>query len=319
MHLRFAGDFTCMAHRTRTLLTSLLATLALAITPTVASADLLGTGINDPVTDWSTVLPGMSPAYDPDDPNICNSGKEACQASLYKEMDRRYKPLADSCSHNTMFALLYLRVTKHVWDSIWHQDYFADKGFMTHYGAVFGNWYFDGYDAWAKNSVATPTAWKIALDAGKNKQVTGLGNLLLGMNAHINRDLPFVLYRIGLVAPDGTSRKDDHDLINHVLYEAYAEAIDEAGRRFDPSLQGQSGTGSAESGIQSVVAWREEAWRNAERLATASSDVERAAISQQIEQAANTEAALIKAGNSYGPGQSSATRDAYCAAHHNDA
>ena len=48
-------------------------------------------------------------------------------------------------------------------------------------------------------------------DAAKGRQVTGLGNLLLGMNAHINRDLPFVLYSIGLTAPDGSSRKPDHD------------------------------------------------------------------------------------------------------------
>jgi len=306
---------------TRSRFAGFLAVLALSVFPQVASADLLGTGINDPVTDWSTLLPGLGDAYNPDDPtNICNSGKEACQAALYKEMDKRFQPLADSCSHNAMFALLYLRVTKHVWDAIWHNgDYFSDKGFMTHYGAVFGNWYFNGFDAWSKNSVNTPVAWQIALDAAKNKQVTGLGNLLLGMNAHINRDLPFVLWHIGLVAPDGTSRKDDHDLINHVLYQAYGEAIDEAGRRFDPSLQGQSGTGSAESGIQSVIMWREEAWRNAERLAAAGSDAERAAISQQIEQAANTEAAAIKASNSYSSLQTSATRDAFCAAHHNDA
>ena len=42
-------------------------------------------------------------------------------------------------------------------------------------------------------------------------------------------------------------------------------------------------------------------------------------IGQQIEQAANTEAALIKATNSYNVLQTSATRDSYCAAHHNDA
>src|SRR3954469_25879168 len=312
-----------MTRKSRALLSALLATFALAITPSLASADLLGTGINDPVTDWTAVFPGLSPQYDPTDSNICNSGKEACQAALYKEMDKRFQPLANSCSHNAMFALLYLRVTRHVWDSIWHNgDYFSDKGFMTHYGAVFGNYYFDGYDAWAKGSASTPTAWKIALDAAKNKQVTGLGNLLLGMNAHINRDLPFVLYRIGLVAPDGTSRKDDHDLINNVLYQAYTEALGEAARKFDSSLAAYSTPGSPESGIQTVIAWREEAWRNAERLATASSDAERAAISQQIEQAANLEAQTLKASYSYGlaqPGQSAASRDAFCAAHHNDA
>jgi hypothetical protein len=37
--------------------------------------------------------------------------------------------------------------------------------------------------------------------------VTGSGDLLLGISAHVNRDLPFVLASLGLVAPDGTSRK----------------------------------------------------------------------------------------------------------------
>src|SRR4051794_28757619 len=182
-----------MTRSARTLFSALIAAFALAITPSVASADLLGTGINDPVTDWITVLPGLTPGYDPTDSNICKSGKEQCQATLYNEMDRRFQPLAGSCSHNAMFALLYLRVTRHVWDSIWHNgDYFSDKGFVSQYGAVFGNCYFEGSGAWAKGSQATPTGWKSALDAAKNKQVSGLGNLLLGMNAHINRDLPFV-------------------------------------------------------------------------------------------------------------------------------
>jgi hypothetical protein len=305
-----------MARPARMMFSVLLASFALAITPSVASADLLG--MQNPVTDWSSLLPSLSPGYVPDDPNICKSGKEQCLVSLYKEMDRRYQPMSDSCDHNVMFALLYLRVTAHVRDAVWTPGRFADPGFMTHYGAVFGNYYFQGFDAWAKGSLTTPAAWKIALDAARNKQVSALGNLLLGMNAHINRDLPFVLYRIGLVAPDGTSRKPDHDKINAVLYEAYDEAVAEGARRFDDSLHAYEGENASDSGIQSVILWREEAWRNAERLASATSDAERALIAQQIEQAANVEAAAIKGAYTYGPGQSSASRDAYCAAHHND-
>jgi len=126
----------------------------------------------------------------------------------------------------------------------------------------------------------------------------GLGNLLLGMNAHINRDLPFVLYSIGLVAPDGSSRKPDHDKVNQTLYDAYDPAIAEGARRFDSSLA-RAQAECEGLGIQSVIAWREEAWRNAERLAWASSDAERAAIGQQIEAAANAEAQLLATTYSY--------------------
>jgi len=139
------------------------------------------------------------------------------------------------------------------------------------------------------------------------------------MNAHINRDLPFVLYRMGLFNADGTSRKSDHDLVNSVLFDAYDDAAVDSARRFDPSMAPSSAPGSGEASIQSVVLWREEAWRNAERLASATTDAERTLIAAQIEQAATLEAQAIKAAYSYGPGQSSADRDAYCAAHHNDA
>jgi hypothetical protein len=44
-------------------------------------------------------------------------------------------------------------------------------------------------------------AWRIALEAGTRWKVSGMGKLLLGMIAHINRVRLFVLAQIGLVAP----------------------------------------------------------------------------------------------------------------------
>jgi hypothetical protein len=305
-----------MTRPTRALFVSLLATVAVAAAPSAASADLLTVNV---VTDWSTLLPSLSPQYDPNDPNICTSGKPQCVDAVAKEMTKRFKPLSDSCSHNALFSLLYLRVTNHVGEAVRTPGRFDDPGFISHEDAVFASYYFNAFDAYKNgNLVATPGAWKIAFDAARDHSVQGIGNLLLGMNAHINRDLPFVLYSIGLTAPDGSSRKPDHDEINKVLYEAYDPAIAEGARRFDDSLTQYTGENASDSGIQSVIAWREEAWRNAERLAAASSDAERAAIGQQIEAAATLEAQLLKAAYSYGPGQTSAQRDAFCAAHHND-
>ena len=48
-----------------------------------------------------------------------------------------------------------------------------------------------------------PEAWRIAFDAADHETVATLGDILLGMNAHISRDLPFALARTGLVEPDG--------------------------------------------------------------------------------------------------------------------
>jgi hypothetical protein len=316
-----------MTRTHRRLAVAIAAALSLAVIPSSASADLVSTTTStvtstttmNVVTDWSTLLPSLSPDYDPSDSNLCNSGKPQCVDLVAKEMTKRLAPLSDSCSHNALFSLLYLDVTKQVGDAVRTAGYFQDPGFISHEDAVFASYYFNAFDAYSKGDLAdTPMAWQIAFDAAKNHEVQGTGNLLLGMNAHINRDLPFVLEEIGLVAPDGSSRKPDHDKVNDVLYNAYPIAAAEGARRFDPSTSAD-GPGSQQTGIQAVIAWREEAWRNAERLISAPTVADRAVVAQQIEQAADTEAELIKAAYAYPPGQNSASRDAFCAVHHNDA
>jgi hypothetical protein len=314
-----------MAQRTRTLFIALLATFALAVTPAVASADLLSTTTStvtsgNLATEWVSLLPGLSDPYNPDDPtNICNAGNPQCVDSVAREMEKRLKPLSDSCSHNALFSILYLDVTYHIGDAVRTSGYFDVPGVISHEDALFASYYFNAFDNYASgNRAAVPGAWQIAFDAARDKAVQGTGDLLLGMNAHINRDLPFVLYRMGLFNSDGSTRKPDHDKVNTVLYDAYDQAAVDGSRRFDPSVA-PSGVAAADAlSIQSVVGWREEAWRNAERLASAANDADRATIAAQIEQAAITEGQLIKAAYSYGPGQSSADRDTYCAAHHND-
>jgi hypothetical protein len=57
--------------------------------------------------------------------------------------------------------------------------------------------------------------------------------MLLGINAHVQNDMPFVIAALGVRQPDGTSRKPDHDLVNEVLnrgYEPVVEASTEAAR-----------------------------------------------------------------------------------------
>jgi Family of unknown function (DUF5995) len=314
-----------MTRTSRALLSALLASIALAIAPSIASADLLSTTTStvtsgNLVTDWSMLLPGLTAPYNADDPNnICNAGNPQCVDTVAREMEKRLKPLSDSCSHNALFAVLYLDVTYHIGDAVRTDGYFQVPGVISHEDALFASYYFNASDAYSNGNLAsTPVAWQIAFNAAKDKSVQGTGDLMLGMNAHINRDLPFVLYRMGLFNSDGSSRKPDHDKVNSVLYSAYNDAAVDGSRRFDPSVAPSGVSGADALSIQTVVGWREEAWRNAERLASAATDADRALVAAQIEQAAALEAQAIKAAYSYGPGQSSADRDAYCAAHHND-
>jgi Family of unknown function (DUF5995) len=287
-----------------------------ALAPSTARAD-------DLILNWPDLLPGLTDTYDPNSANECTSGKIRCVDSVIKEMTKRFKVQAQSCDHNALFSLLYLRVTETYRDEVGAPgDFFSDEAFVNHEDAVFAGYFFaamDDYRSGHRDRV--PAAWQIALDAARDKAVSGMGNLLLGVNAHVNRDLPYVLAAIGLVKPDGSSRKPDHDLVNEILYDAYGPAISEGAARFDPSINTSmpvplATTLTYNSGMAAIQGWRENAWRFAERLESAPDAAARAEVSLQIENFAATQAELIRAGTLYGPLQSSASRDAYCAGHH---
>jgi hypothetical protein len=275
----------------------------------------------NPLIDWSSLAPGLTDQYDPNSANECTSGKVKCVDAVIKEMTRRFTPLGRSCDHNALFSLLYLKVTQQYRQAVNDPNFFDDNSFVNHEDAVFANYYFrafDNYKAGLRSSV--PLAWQVALDAARDRAVSGTGDLLLGINAHVQRDLPYVLESIGLVKPDGSSRKPDHDKVNQILYAAYAPAITEGAQRFDPSINTELPAPFTAYGyqtfFQAVEAWREIAWRNAERLVSAPDPASRALVAQQIEDYAASQAQMIRASTAYSAAQTGADREAYCAIHH---
>jgi hypothetical protein len=277
--------------------------------------------VSDPLVDWSTLLPGLTDQYDPNSANECTSGKVKCVDAVIKEMNKRFTPLAQSCDHNALFSLLYLRVTQQYRQAVNDPNFFQDNAFVNHEDAVFANYYFRAFDNYTRGLTSSvPMAWQIAFDAARDKAVNGTGDLLFGVNAHVQRDLPYVLESIGLVKADGSSRKPDHDKVNQILYAAYEPAITEGAQRFDPSINFELPAPLTATGyqtfFQAVEGWREGAWRNAERLVTAPDAASRALVAQQIEDNAAATAQLIRAGTAYSAAQTGADREAYCATHH---
>jgi uncharacterized protein DUF5995 len=301
----------------RTFVKLVAAAIAVSIAlPAMARAE-------DPAfVDWTSLLPGLTAGYDPSSDNLCKKGHESCVHSVIHEMTRRFDGLAASCDFDAAFSLAYLRTTEQ-YHTFWHEGHFNEPNWLNHYDAVFGQYYFDAYDDWASGDhSAVPQAWRIAFDASDRKLVSGYGSLFLGMNAHINRDLPFVLASIGMVSPDGTSRKADHDTVNQFLNRVADELLPEAARRFDPTIDDTNAPGTLDdlASFQAIPAWREMAWRNAEALVSAPTTAARALVASQIESYAASVAQTIKASTAYTLLSSfkAADRDAYCAAHHND-
>ena len=292
--------------------------LVLAGTPIARAAET-----TDPAfVGWSDLLPSLTSGYDPNSDNECVAGKLSCVDKVIKEMRRRFEPLGKACDHNAVFGLAYLRTTQTYRWAAAQGDFFQDTPYVNHEDAVFAKYYFDAYDAWSKGDRAnTPAAWQIAFDAAQAKQTTGSGDLFLGMSAHVNRDLPFVLASIGLVAPDGSSRKADHDKVNQFLNMVISPLMAEADARFDSEIDGTRDPQMLgfTSTFQMLEAWRETAWRNAERLANAPDAAARAQVAQSIEDYAEGVNATLAVATSYAPPfKTTAARDTWCASHKGD-
>lgn len=254
---------------------------------------------------WSDYLPTFTDQYDPNSANGCVRGSVRCVDAVIREMTRRFNPLARACDHNAVFSLTYLRTTQEYRRTIEDRHFFSDTPFVNHQDAVFARYYFDAWDDYRRGDLGDVSqAWQLALAAANAQQVNGTGNLLLGMSAHVNRDLPYVLASIGLVKPDGTSRKPDHDKVNEFLNRVIEPLLIEAAARFDPTIDDadvQGTTLDATGAMQILVAWREEAWRNAEALVAAETPEEHDRVANRIEIAAAIEAQLIIASTAYDP------------------
>lgn len=286
---------------------------AAVVTAAPAQADVL------PYVPWSSYLAGWTDEYVPSSDNDCVAGRPSCLKATLKEQSRIADETAASCSHNAVFARAYVRMTQLYGHTRDIDGYYEDEPYFNHVDAVFARYYTDAYYAWKDGDRdEVPQVWLTAFDAARDKRVSGTGDLLLGMNAHINRDLPYVMAAVGLVAPDGSSRKGDYDAVEEWLYEATAPLIAEFAQRFDPVMddtQAPFGIGNWTL-FQMVSGWRENAWRNAEALISAPTPAARALVEAQIEATANAAAQTILASQSYLPlVQSSAARDAHCAAH----
>lgn len=267
-----------------------------------------------PFVGWSQVLPPLVTNFDSGSSNDCVAGRPACVRQTIREMEKRFAPLAETCDHDAVFSLAYLRTTEGFYEASETAGFFKDTARINHQAVAFARMYFGAYDDWAAGRVArVAPAWRVAFEHADARTVSGSGDLLLGMNAHVNRDLPFVLEAAGMVGSQ--ARKFDHDQVNEVLNRVVSPLMAELAARFDPAMaktRTPYGLGYAAL-LQMLVEWRENAWRQAERLATASDAAERERVADSIEANAEAQAHAIATSQAYLPPLSSSQpRDAYC-------
>jgi hypothetical protein len=291
---------------------------AVGLVPSAAS----GQGAAD-VPNWPELLPpdpGNSAATVYPGFDVCPDGDPACPEAVILEMYERWRPLSQACDHRAVFALTYLRTTEEYYRTVTEDPgFFEDPPWVSHEDAVFAEFYFNAEDAFFGGGGDVPEAWRIAFDSAGSDDLTGAGDLFLGMSAHINRDLPYTLAAVGLVPPGGGSRKGDHDRVNFFLNRIADPLQRELGERYDPYFRLTDAEPSPfdEIGIlQLVRSWRQAAWQHAEMLVNAAGEAQREQAAAWIESYSVLAARGIVAANTV-PGYAE-VRDEWCAEHNPD-
>jgi hypothetical protein len=269
-------------------------------------------GAQTPYVDWPALLPALPIGHTPNTAADCVDGSPACIERTITEMKRRFNGVVGVCNHNAVFSLAYLRVTEDV-QAATKAGVYKDAVWLAQEDAVFARMYFETYDAWrAGRAEKIPVAWRLAFDSAEQRKLSGLGDFLMAMNAHINRDFPYMLEQVGITAADGTTHRPDHNVQNARLAGLYVPVITEVANRFDPSTDDVD-IGPVDDGfaVGLLQYWREIVWRNAELLLAAPTPQARRLVAAQIEGFAEGQGRLIMALFGADP----AARDGWCATH----
>ena len=252
-----------------------------------ASTEAAADSLLVPNTNWTALLP---PAPDtttdvqPGPVPYCETQSIACIDSTVDRLQALRDELG--CDHRGVFATTYLQLTKAILSLLDDEPgVVADRDYLYTEDSLFANFYFDEVRDWETGGEVAP-AWRIAFTQAESGEITGAQEMLLGINAHVQNDMPFVIAALGVREPDGDSRKPDHDAMNEALNRGYEQVVEAVRARFDPSMSitnTELVTLDNIGGLELARTWRELVWRNAERLLKAKTEAERALVVESIQ------------------------------------
>lgn len=264
-----------------------------------------------PTTDFLPPLQPDAPARDRE----ANCGPLGLECLRHVEAQLAGWEAFFGCDHRAVFPTVYRLLTHETVVQIENDPGFFDDpagiGWEAHEFYVL---YWTAITSHLAGQLVAP-AWQSVFDAANEGDWTVGHDMLLAISAHVQRDMPFAIASTGLVLPDGTSRKPDHDRMNVVLSRAYDVIVPEMAARYD-TFMGQIddlGGPLEDIGAQQLVAyWRERVWRNAENLVRSDGTQLFDLHVQAIEAEAELWATLLTTGTEI-PGHRE-VRDAHCLA-----
>lgn len=298
-----------------------IATSAPAVPASAAPPALLpGSTATARTPAWAELVTDLDATVQPGAANVCVAGEPACLEAVIAEMEARFEDLG--CSHAAPFAFTYLETTRGVEEHVARPGFFDDPAEIVNLDAVFAAQYFDAIDHWQAGEVtAVPPAWQVAFLVADQRTASAAVDIMLGMNAHISRDLAFAVAAQLAGLPDPRAHDPtDFVRIDEVIAVVQQPMLSGAAARFDPALDSLLETlVPADARLDSTAVigqWRAEAYEFGVRLAMASDEAARAAVAAEIERTAFASAVLIlNLGASGELGLPTAPREQHCTEH----
>lgn len=174
-------------------------------------------------------------------------------------MQQLSQALAHTELHNLRaFNTTYLIITQAVAQKF-GQHFFANDRNMEKLDLIFAQYYFDALFAYTQGNTCAP-AWRLLFDSCKRNNLHQWQYMGLGVNAHVNHDLPFTLRNADL----GPSYLSDFNKINGILFQQIPSVV-HSFKEKNPQLEFiKNKTASIyRYGLIIIIrSWRANAWQN---------------------------------------------------------
>jgi hypothetical protein len=200
--------------------------------------------------------------------------QSAIVAAVVAQMQQRLDDLPPRAAHRSAFLGTYLRTTEAVGAAV-DAGSFEDPEWVERWDVVFAEMYLEAHDAdqadTAHDAAQVPRPWRLAFNAPP--ELPALRHVLLGINAHVNYDLPQAM--LAVISPDDFAdevllnrRRRDHERIDKVLAGRVGDEDDElsAGQTRLDKLLGPLNRLSSKRFLREA---RQKVWHNVGELHTA--------------------------------------------------
>ena len=207
-------------------------------------------------------------------------------------LDRQFRSTQDL---RGLFVTAYVATTGTIAQWI-DRGIFLDNPAMARYIVAFANEYrYSLAHSVAGRRSRIPIAWQQSFDACEERSASIFQCLMLGINAHINRDLPYAVIAAG-VDPDGSGCYQDYVRIDDVLRlnmrPVRRRIADVYGHKL-PLIQRWFGELATAQIDRSFRRDRKQSWEFARMLSAAKTEAARAEVDRAIEERAAAEGQKI--------------------------